>query len=91
MTLLPLINAIGSFLSAAYLAYAMRHTTGDDRCASLIRFEWVFLAMLLITAIDQLRLFFTGVGVEGAYSPIGYTLIWVSAMFFGRHLQLQYK
>lgn len=89
--ILTAINIVGGLSAAVYLAHAMKHTHGDDRCKNLIQFEWVYLASLVLMSLDQLHVFVTQRPDILSYASIGHTSVWVSAFFFSRHLETAYK
>lgn len=85
------INIVGGLAAAVYLAYAMKHTHGDERCKNLINFEWVYLTTLALITLDQLHVLVTQRPEVLSYASIGHTSVWVSAFFFSRHLETEYK
>lgn len=89
--ILTTINIVGGLAAAVRLAYAMKHTQGDDRFRHLIQFEWMYLVTLILSTIDQLSLLIAQRPDALSYASIGNTSVWVSAFFFSRHLERCYK
>lgn len=81
-----MLNIAGCVFSAVLLVLAMRSTHKDDACHHLIRFEWMFLATLLLSALEQARaLIFFQCG--GGPTMFVHLTIWVSGVFFSRYLR----
>jgi hypothetical protein len=86
-----LINAAGCFAAAIYLAFCMKHTHRDDVNKMLLHFEWILLAALILVALDQLKDVINFGKSIRSIASFGVTILWISAFFFSRYLNMVYK
>lgn len=86
-----LINAIGCFIAAGYLAFAMKNTHRDDADKMLLNFEWTLLAALILVALDELRNVLNVLGGVPSLASLGITVLWIASLLFSQHLKLQYR
>jgi hypothetical protein len=85
------LNIIGCFAAAVYLAYAMKNTHKDDADKMLLNFEWTLLAGLILVALDQLRDAVSLLDSIPSMASVGVTIMWVASFLFSAHLKIAYR
>jgi hypothetical protein len=86
-----LINAIGCFVAAVYLAVSMKNTHRDDADKMLLNFEWSLLASLILVSLDQIKDVVNLHENIPSLASIGVTSMWVSSFLFSHHLKMAYR
>ena len=79
------LNVAGCMYSSGLMVYAMQATHKDDACPHLVRFEWVFLATLILSGLEQARALFM-VQCGGGPTMFVHFTVWASGILFSRYL-----
>ena len=79
------LHGAGCMYSSGLMVYAMQSTHHDDACPHLIRFEWVFLATLILSGLEQARGLFM-VKCGGGPTMFVHFTVWFSGILFSRYL-----
>lgn len=79
------LNVAGCMYSSGLMVYAMRETHKDDACPHLVRFEWVFLATLILSGLEQARGLFM-VQCGSGPTMLAHFTVWASGILFSRYL-----